>query len=75
MSMKTDREYYERLNNQLWCKSKIDKHGRLTLPEEIRRKIGIYGRKAEILWIQINRKEQENLYLIEIGVKKKKRIN
>lgn len=70
MNKNIDREKYEKLNSMLWQRSKIDRYGRVTLPEAIRRKIGIFGRKSEILWIQIKRKEQDNLFLIEVGVKK-----
>ena len=68
--METDHERFERLNNQLWQRSRVDEHGRLTLPIQLRKKLGINGRKGIILWIQINRKEKDNLHLIEVGVKK-----
>ena len=70
MKKETDREKYERINNQLWQRSKVDKFGRLTLPQQLRKKLGIDGRRAVVLWIQINRKNRDNLFLIEVGVKK-----
>ena len=64
------REKYERINSQLWQRSKIDESGRLTLPQDLRKKLGIDGRKAVVLWICANRKKnRENEFVIEVGVK------
>lgn len=66
----TDREKYERINNQLWQRSKVDKYGRVTLPKTLRQKLGIEGKNAVVLWIQIKQKNSDNLFNIEVGVKK-----
>lgn len=66
-----NREKYERLNSNLWQRSCIDQHGRLTLPKDLRCKLGINGQSAVILWITVHRKkDRENEFLIELGVKK-----
>lgn len=64
------REKFERLNSNLWQRSKIDKHGRLTLPQDLRQKLGINGQSTVILWISVHRGNQDNIFNLEIGVKK-----
>lgn len=68
MSNVKDRANFDRLDNQIWKKTKIDEKGRTVLPKKLRLKLGLNS-NSEILWISINRCKQDNLYSVEIGVK------
>ena len=70
LSNVTHHEKYERLNSNLWQRSKVDEHGRLTLPKDLRWKLGINGQSAVILWISAKRGKQDNIFNIEVGLKK-----
>ena len=64
------REKFNRLNSQIWKRTKIDSQGRVTLPQKLRRKLEI-NNKSSILWICANKnKSRDNEFLIEIGVKR-----
>lgn len=52
----------------IWKKSKVDQKGRCVLPKKLRRRLGLNSHSC-ILWISVNRKNQDNLFSIEIGVK------
>ena len=62
-------EKFDRIDNQIWKKSKIDNKGRCVLPQKLRKKLGL-ATNSTILWISINRKiNHNNEFIIEIGVK------
>lgn len=66
----THREKFERIDNTIWQTSKVDEKGRTVLPQKLRKKLGLNG-KSSILWICVNRKkDRDNEFLIEVGVKK-----
>jgi bifunctional DNA-binding transcriptional regulator/antitoxin component of YhaV-PrlF toxin-antitoxin module len=69
MSNVKNRAKFEKIDNTIWKKSKVDKKGRTVLPQKLRQKLGLNGH-SQILWIQVNRKNQDNLFLIEVGVKR-----
>ena len=65
-----NREKYRRIDNQIWKRTRVDGKGQTTLPKKLREKLGIEGKGTKILWICVNQKNQNNLFLIEVGVKK-----
>ncbi len=70
MSNIKHREKFEKMDNQIWKKSKIDCKGRCVLPKKLRQKLCLNDRSL-ILWISAKRKEnRDNEFLIEVGVKK-----
>ena len=70
MSNIKDRERYNRLDSQIWKKSKVDGKGRCVLPQKLRQKLELNG-NSTILWISVNRENgKDNVFLIEVGVKK-----
>ena len=70
MSNIKHREKFEKMDNQIWKKTKIDEKGRCIIPQKIRRKLGL-KRNSSILWISVNHKNgKNNEFLIEVGVKK-----
>lgn len=69
MSNIKDRAKFEKLDNQIWKKSKIDSKGRCVLPKKLRQKLGLNGHSS-ILWISICKKTgKANEFTIELGVK------
>jgi len=62
---------FNRLNSNLWQRARIDKFGRLTLPQSLRERLGINDKKSEILFISIVQGSQDNIFNLEIGVKKR----
>ena len=70
MSNIKDREKFNRLDNQIWKKTRVDSKGQTTLPKKLRQRLGL-NNKSMILWICVDRKNgKDNLFLIEVGVKK-----
>ena len=68
MSNVKDRAKFERLDNQIWKKTKVDAKGRCVLPKKLRKKLGLNSHSS-ILWISIKRKAgKSNEFLIEIGI-------
>jgi len=65
-----DREKFRRLDNMIWKRTKVDKDGRVTLPKKLRQKLGLNGKQSVVLWISIHRTEKDNIFMLEIGVKK-----
>lgn len=64
-----DRERYNRLDSQIWKKSKVDKKGRCVLPKKLRSKLGLNSYRS-ILWISAKRGKQDNIFNVVLGVKK-----
>jgi bifunctional DNA-binding transcriptional regulator/antitoxin component of YhaV-PrlF toxin-antitoxin module len=61
---------FDRIDCQIWKKTKLDAKGRVVLPQKIRKKLGLNS-KSSILWISCMHKNgKDNEFLIEIGVKK-----
>jgi len=54
----------------IWKRTKVDKDGRVTLPKKLRQKLGLNGKQSVVLWISIHRTEKDNIFMLEIGVKK-----
>lgn len=70
MSNIKDRVKFEKLDNMIWKKTKVDVKGRTVLPQKLRRKLDL-NNFSSILWISIKRKDgKDNEFLIEVGVKK-----
>lgn len=68
MSNVKDRAKFNRLDNQIWKKTKIDEKGRTVLPKKLRKKLGLNGHNS-ILWISIKGKaSKSNEFLIEVGI-------
>lgn len=67
MTRPKDRAKFEKLDNTIWQKSKVDNKGRTVLPRKLRQKLGLNA-NSSILWIQVNCKGN-GLFLIEVGVK------
>ena len=70
MSNMKDREKFRWFDNMIWKRTKIDKDGRVTLPKKIRQKLGLDGMQSVVLWISIHQTKKDNIFMIEIGVKK-----
>jgi len=61
---------FDRLDCQIWNKTKLDMKGRTVLPLKIRKKLGL-SPKSSILWISCKHKNgKDNEFLIEVGVKR-----
>ena len=58
------RERYNRLDIHIWKRTSVDEKGQTTLPKQVRRKIGLDGKKTEILWISVHHGKQDNIFLI-----------
>ncbi len=69
MSNIKDRMKFEKLDNTIWKKSKVDSKGRTILPKKLRQKLGLNNHNS-ILWISVKRTKQDNIFNLEIGVKK-----
>jgi bifunctional DNA-binding transcriptional regulator/antitoxin component of YhaV-PrlF toxin-antitoxin module len=69
MTRPKDRAKFEKLDNTIWQKSKVDKKGRTVLPQKLRRKLGL-NEHSSILWISVHHGKQDNIFNIEVGVKK-----
>ena len=69
MSNIKHREKFNRLDSQIWKKSKVDSKGRCVLPQKLRKKLELNGH-SNILWISAKRGKQNNIFNLEIGVKK-----
>ena len=53
----------------IWKKTRVDSQGRVTLPQKLRKKLGV-NEHSVILWICVNHKNgKDNEFLIEVGVK------
>ena len=65
-----NREKYECLETQLWKRTSVDKKGQTTLPKKLRLKLGINDKKTTVLWISIHQTKKDNIFMLEIGVKK-----
>jgi len=52
----------------IWKKSKVDCKGRTVLPQELRDKLHLSG-KGSILWISVKQSRQDNIFIIELGVR------
>ena len=63
-------EKYERLETQLWKRTCVDEKGQTTLPKKLRLKLGINDKKTTVLWMSIHRTKKDNIFMIELGVKK-----
>lgn len=64
-----NREKFEKLDNKIWKRTKIDRQGRVTLPKKLRRKLRL-EKNSELLWISIKkRKRYDNEFIINVGVK------
>jgi len=70
MSNIKHRAKFEKLDNQIWKKTKVDQKGRTVLPKKLRKKLGLNG-YSSVLWISVKRKNgKDNEFLIDVGVKK-----
>ena len=70
MSDIKDHERFNRLDRWIWKKTRVDSQGRVTLPQKLRRKLGL-NRNSSVLWICASRKNgRDNEFVIEVGVKK-----
>ena len=70
MSRPKDTVKFNRLDSQIWKRSKIDSKGRTVLPIKLRKKLELNG-KSEILWISAKQVDgKSNEYIIEVGVKR-----
>jgi hypothetical protein len=60
----------DRVDCQIWKKSKIDNKGRCVLPLKLRQKLGLNSHSI-VLWISAKRKnDRDNEFILEVGVKK-----
>lgn len=57
------------ISGTIWKRTKLDHKGRIVLPQALRQYLGLHS-GSEVLWIQIKRKDEPNLFLVEVGVKK-----
>jgi DNA-binding transcriptional regulator/RsmH inhibitor MraZ len=70
MSNVKHRRKYETFDCMIWKKTRVDSQGRVTLPQKLRKKLGLNGHSS-ILWISVNLKEgKDNEFLIYCGVKR-----
>jgi bifunctional DNA-binding transcriptional regulator/antitoxin component of YhaV-PrlF toxin-antitoxin module len=67
MSNITHREKFNRLDVHIWKRTKVDSQGRATLPQKLRRKLGL-NENSMILWISANQ-IKKNIFIIEVGIK------
>lgn len=54
----------------IWKKSKVDRKGRVVLPQSLRRELNL-SNGSHILWISVVRGKQKNIFMVEVGVDNK----
>jgi bifunctional DNA-binding transcriptional regulator/antitoxin component of YhaV-PrlF toxin-antitoxin module len=69
MSNIKNRVKFDRVDCQIWKKTKLDHKGRVVLPQKLRKKLGLNSHSS-ILWISAKHKsDHDNLFILEVGVK------
>lgn len=63
-------EKFERIDNMIWKRTKVDAKGRVCLPQKLRCRLDL-KHHSEILWISMHQKsDKKNEFIIKVGVKK-----
>jgi hypothetical protein len=68
MSTVDNDERYIAWGTPIWKKSKVDYKGRTVLPQELCNKLHLSS-KGSILWISMKQGRNDNIFIIEVGVR------